>query len=69
MTTISHRSHPLEIAPILFRPTADAPATPAPEFDVDASLAATGWLDIHTREQLAAALREKPVTPVPAFYN
>lgn len=34
--------------------------TPAPEFDTEASLAAAGWIDVDTRDQIAAALRTKP---------
>ena len=55
------------LALILFGPAEQPPTVP--EFDVEASLATAGWLDVDTRDQLVAALREKPAAPTSPFYN
>jgi hypothetical protein len=70
MTAISHRGHLLDkFAPILLNTTGDAvPPALGPEFDVDASLAMAGWLDVHTREQLLLSLSEKRIGGSP-FHN
>jgi hypothetical protein len=70
MTTITPSSPRLDrFVLILLRSTPKSIPAPIPEFDVDASLAAAGWVDIHTREQLAAAIRERPMRPASPLCN